>query len=319
MAYPSYIDAFNSGLLKEKAEQAMEMLKNCAICPRRCKVNRLMNKTGFCRTAQRAIVCSYFAHHGEEPPISGENGSGTIFFARCNLKCVYCQNYEFSQLDEGREVTPEELCSYMLELQGMNCHNINLVTPTHIMPQILEALYLAAGKGLKLPIVYNTSGYELPEMIKFLEGIVDIYMPDMRYSQAKTAGEYSSAEDYPHFNQGSVEEMFKQTGIGVFDKDGMMKRGLIIRHLVLPNNLAGTDAILAFISEKLSPEIHISLMSQYEPVFKAGQYLPINRKITLQEYEEAESLLKKYGLKNGWVQESGGLKRFEGTNIKRNI
>ncbi len=319
MAYPSYIDAFKSGALKNKVKLAQDALSSCEICPRRCKINRLDDKRGFCRTGKNAIVCSYFAHHGEEPVISGTKGSGTIFFSRCNLKCLYCQNHDFSQMEEGREVTALELSGYMLELQEMGCHNINFVTPTHIVPQILESLLLAVEKGLSIPIVYNTSGYELPDTLKLLDGIVDIYLPDMRYHDNEASIKYSLAPDYPKYNQESVKEMFTQVGTGIFDENEIMKSGLIIRHLVLPQNIAGTERVCAFISKELSKEVHISLMSQYEPCFQAHANPPLDRRITLEEYEEAIFTLKKYGLENGWIQESGGLKRFAGTNIKRNI
>jgi putative pyruvate formate lyase activating enzyme len=319
MAYPSFLDAFNSGALRKKAEAAMKRLSSCAICPRKCGVDRLKEETGFCRTGSQAIVCSYFSHHGEEPPISGENGSGTIFFARCNLRCAYCQNYSFSQLKEGREVSCEELAGYMLELQESGCHNINFVTPTHVMPQILNALLLAAQKGLRLPLVYNTSGYELPEVIRDLDGIIDIYLPDMRYADNDAAVRYSGAPDYPEFNQKSVKEMHRQVGDAQFDEKEVIKKGLIIRHLVLPGDIAGTEKIFRIIAQEISPETSISLMSQYFPAFEADKTPPLDRSITLEEYEHAVQLLKKYGLENGWVQESGGLKRLAGIHIKRNI
>jgi putative pyruvate formate lyase activating enzyme len=319
MASANYIDAFDSGTLHKKARLARDMLAACGICPRKCGVNRLKNEVGFCRTGASAIVCSTFAHHGEEPALSGTKGSGTLFFARCNLKCSYCQNYEFSQLQEGREVTKEELAAAMLELQKLGCHNINLVTPTHIMPQILEALSLAVEGGLRLPLVYNTSGYELPEMIRLLDGIIDIYLPDMRYADDDAAIRYSCAPGYAATNQKAVKEMFRQVGKGTYDKDDCLTRGLIIRHLVLPENIAGTEKILAFIAKELSHEIPVSLMSQYQPCFEAEKEPPLDRRLTLEEYEHAVSLLKKYGLENGWIQESRGLKRFCGTHIKRNI
>ncbi|HAJ56206.1 MAG TPA: radical SAM protein [Candidatus Omnitrophica bacterium] len=319
MALPSYIDAFKSGGLHKKAETALSMLESCAICPRKCGINRLKDEKGFCRTGRNALVCSYFAHHGEEPAISGTKGSGTIFFSRCNLKCLYCQNYDFSQLEEGRKAGASELAGYMLELQELGCHNINFVTPTHVMPQILEALILAVRDGLHIPLVYNTSGYELPEMIRLLDGIIDIYLPDMRYADNAHAARYSLAPDYPEFNQRSVKEMFDQVGIAKFDENDIIERGLIIRHLVLPQDLSSTEQICAFIAKKLSPQVYISLMSQYQPCFEAESNPPLDRRITREEYARAVSSLKKYGLENGWVQESHGLERFAGTNIKRNI
>jgi putative pyruvate formate lyase activating enzyme len=302
--------------LSKISEKAFAMLESCSICPRRCKVNRLKNEKGFCKTGLKPKVCSYMPHHGEEPAISGTQGSGTIFFSHCNMACVYCQNYEFSQLGQGREVDFEELAQYMLELQGMACHNINLVTPTHVMPQILKALELAIPKGLKIPIVYNTGGYELPEMIKLLEGIVDIYLPDMRYADSGTAVKYSSAPDYPEYNQAAVKEMHRQAGVAKMDNQGIIKSGLVIRHLVLPNNLCGTDKIMKFIKDSVSEDTYISLMSQYMPYYKAAEFSEISRRLKDKEYEEAKLIMQSYGLYNGWVQESYGSERFAGIHIK---
>jgi putative pyruvate formate lyase activating enzyme len=235
--YPSYLESYNNGKLKLLAEQAFAMLESCCICPRKCKVNRLKGELGFCKTGINPGVCSFMPHHGEEPPISGTNGSGTIFFSHCNMACVYCQNYEFSQLGQGRDVSFEELANCTLELQKMGCHNINLVTPTHIMPQILKALEIAIPKGLTISIVYNTGGYELPEMLKFLDGVVDIYLPDMRYADSDLAIKYSSAPGYPSYNQEAIKEMHRQVGIANMDDLGIIKRGMIVRHLVLPHNI----------------------------------------------------------------------------------
>ncbi|MDD5156106.1 MAG: radical SAM protein, partial [Candidatus Omnitrophica bacterium] len=210
---PAYLEAYSNGTLKRIFEGFFKKLESCVICPRRCRVNRLENQKGFCRTGRKARVCSSMLHHGEEPPISGEKGSGTIFFSECNMACVYCQNYEFSQLGAGREYTFEELAGVMLKLQGMGCHNINLVTPTHVLPQILKALELAVPGGLKIPLLYNTSGYELTEIIKLLDGIVDIYLPDMRYADSAIAKKLSLATDYPRYNRQAVKEMHRQVGI----------------------------------------------------------------------------------------------------------
>ncbi len=314
---PSYLETFSNGILKLAAEKAGKLLESCVICPRKCKINRLQNQTGYCKTGLNARVYSFMAHHGEEPPISGEFGSGTIFFAGCNMACVYCQNYEFSQKDSpAKEVNSQELANIMLELQNSACHNINLVTPTHVLPQILQALLIAVPAGLKIPLVYNTSGYELPEMIEMLEGIVDIYLPDMRYADNASAIKYSSAPDYPEYNQQSVKEMGRQKRIARISKTGIMEEGIIIRHLVLPDNASGTEGIMKFISEGLSAETYISLMSQYMPCYKSDKFPELNRRINLREYGNAQELMKKYGLHNGWIQESGGLDRFAGTNIK---
>lgn len=317
--YPVYLESYYNGRLNSVIEEAFDMLESCCICPRKCKVNRMNNQKGFCRTGLNPKVCSFMPHYGEEPPVSGEHGSGTIFFSGCNMACVYCQNYEFSQLDEGREAGLEELADFMLQLQGMGCHNINLVTPTHIMPQFLKSLSIAIPKGLKIPIVYNTSGYELAQIIKLLENIVDIYLVDMRYLDAETSIKYSSAPDYPKLNQGALIEMHKQVGIAQIDDEGIIKRGVIIRHLVLPNNISGTDTIMRFIAKELCKDTYISLMSQYFPCYRAGQFSEISRRISYEEYEGAKAAMEKYGLFNGWIQESHGLQRFAGTNIKSNI
>jgi len=317
--YPSYLESYNNGSLAKLAAQMFNSLASCEICPRKCRVNRLKEEKGFCKTGQRAMVYSYMPHHGEEPPISGENGSGTIFFSNCNMGCVYCQNFEFSQQGRGKEVSCEELADYMLQLQDMNCHNVNFVSPTHVLPQILKALLIAIPKGFKLPIVYNTGGYELPEVICMLSGIIDIYLPDMRYSEDEMAIKYSSAPGYPVYNRRSVKLMHGQVGIAKINESGIMKRGLIIRHLVLPQNSSGTDKVMKFIADELSPETYISLMSQYFPCYKAEGISQLSRRITLEEYKNAQESMHRYGLSNGWIQESGGLDRFQGTNIKQSL
>lgn len=317
--YPSYLKSHHNGHLSMAIEKTFSMLESCCLCPRKCKVNRLKGEKGFCKTALNARVCSYMPHFGEEPPVSGKSGSGTIFFTHCNMACVYCQNYEFSQLGQGREVELEQLADFMIELQSLDCHNINFVTPTHVIPQILKALNISISKGLKIPLVYNTSGYELPEVLKLLEGIFDIYMPDMRYSDGEISLKYSNAKDYPAYNQKSVKEMHNQVGIADIDEKGIIRSGLIIRHLVLPNNISGTEKVMEFIANELSPETYISLMSQYLPYYKASEYKDINRRLNQKEYEEAKKIMHKYGLHNGWIQESYGLERFAGVNIKPSL
>lgn len=262
------------------------------------------------------MVYSFMSHQGEEPPVSGTNGSGTIFFSHCNMACVYCQNYEFSQEGRGKEVSPETLAGYMLDLQKMNCHNINLVTPTHVLPQILKSLKIAIAGGLNIPLVYNSGGYESVEIIKLLDGIIDIYLADMRYGDNAAALKYSSAPDYPKYNQAALKEMRSQIAKDEIDKDGIIRRGLIIRHLVLPNNLSGTDKVMRFISNELSKDSLVSLMSQYLPYHKASEFKDIERRLTNKEYDEAKSFMEKYGLHGGWIQESFGLERFAGVNIK---
>lgn len=314
--HPSYLSAYKDGRLNAIAEDVFSSLESCNICPRKCKVNRLKGQKGFCKTALKPKICSYFAHHGEEPPISGTRGSGAIFFSHCNMACCYCQNYKFSQAGEGREVESQDLANFMLQLQKEGCHNINLVTPTHIMPQILKALIIAIEKGLKIPLVYNTSGYELPETIKLLEGIVDVYLTDMRYADNDAAIKYSQAPGYPKYNQDSVKEMHRQVGIAKFDKQDIIQSGVIIRHLVLPEGISGTKKIMQFISGKISKEAYISLMSQYHPYYKAAGHKPINRLISYEEYLNAQAIMEKYGLHNGWTQESGGLEHLAGVHIK---
>lgn len=319
MNEPLYLESYRSGNLSKIIEKSFKMLSSCCICPRSCKVNRLKNEKGFCKTGLKPKVCSFMPHHGEEPPISGERGSGTIFFSYCSMSCVYCQNYQFSQLDEGREVSFEELADFMLKLQDMGCHNINLVTPAHVMPQILKSLDIAIAGGLKIPIVYNSGGYELSKVIKLLDGIIDIYLPDMRYSQEEQAVKYSNAPGYPEYNREALKEMHRQAGIAKIDNKGIITRGLIIRHLVLPNNIAGTSVTMKFIAENISPDTYISLMSQYMPTYKAKEFKEMSRRITYDEYEGAKLDMEKYGLHNGWTQESYGLERFAGVNIKPTI
>ncbi len=319
MAATRYRDALENGTLKKKAAEAIRLLAACRICPRQCGIDRLKDETGFCRTGRQAVVCSAFSHRGEEPPISGSRGSGAIFFTHCNMRCVYCQNYRFSQEGEGRRVAARELADTMLRLQRNGCHNINVITPTHVMPQILEALYLAARDGLDIPLVYNTSGYETAQVLRLLDGIVDIYLTDMRYAREAPAVRYSAAPGYPRHNQEAALEMFRQHPAASFDEDGVMTQGLIVRHLVLPGRLAGTEEIFAFIAKRLSPDVPVSLMSQYLPAYVACTHPALARRISLQEYEAAAALLDKFGLVNGWVQESRGLQRFAGTHIKRNI
>jgi len=315
-AYPSYLGLYRNNALTDIVDKAYGLLKSCAICPRKCGVNRLKDEKGFCKSGLLLKVCSFMPHHGEEPAISGSKGSGTIFFSHCNMACAYCQNYEFSQLGEGREVEAEELADFMLGLQALNCHNINLVTPTHVMPQILRALSLAAEKGLKLPIVYNTGGYESVEALRLLEGVVDIYLPDSRYGDEQAAIKYSQAPGYPAYNRQALKEMHRQVGVAKLDEQGIITRGIIIRHLVLPTDIAATEKIMRFISEELSRDTYISLMSQYLPCFKSRDFEQLSRRITFEEYERARDIMQEYGLHNGWIQESYGLERFAGTNIK---
>lgn len=316
---PKYLQFFKTGRLKEVADIFYSRLKNCAICPRSCHVNRLEGKLGFCRTAEKAKVYSYLKHRGEEPAVSGNKGSGTIFFAGCNLKCVYCQNFEFSQQENGREVTDEEIAAFCLELQDGGCHNINFVTPSHVLPQILRGLIIAVPHGLKIPLVYNSSGYDSLDSLKLLEGIIDIYLPDARYADEKIAQKYSQAKDYPQINRAALKEMHRQVGVAKLDKNGIIEGGLIIRHLVLPDHLSGTREIMRFIAQELGPETYISLMSQYYPYYKAESFKELSRRITPKEYQEAKDILAEYGLHNGWIQDDHGQDSLAGVNIKGNI
>jgi putative pyruvate formate lyase activating enzyme len=290
--------------LEHRIEEAYQLLESCRVCPRECGVNRLKDeKTGFCRSGLDPVISSVSPHHGEEPPLSGTKGSGTIFFTNCNLRCVYCQNYPISQMGNGAERTVGELACQMLWLQEQGCHNLNLVTPTHFVPQVLKALGIARERGFNLPIVYNTSGYESLKTLRLLDGIVNIYLPDMRYNDNAAALRYSAAPHYVEINRAAIQEMYRQVGNLVLDENGIAKRGLIIRHLVLPGGLSGTEGIMKFLAEEISKDVYISLMSQYFPAYKTGEFQEINRRIQEQEYDEAYDAKMKYGLKNGWVQE----------------
>lgn len=289
-------------ILKERRDILYSYLESCRLCPRECGVNRIKGEKGICGVDYQLWVSSYGPHYGEEPPLSGTNGSGTIFFTYCNLKCVYCQNYSISQLRDGDIISIADLANMMLYLQSIGCHNINLVTPTHFVPQIVSALVIAVERGLRIPIVYNTSGYERLEILKLLDGIVDIYLPDMRYSSEVNSIRYSSAPRYPEFNRLAVKEMFRQVGNLELDENGIAKRGLIIRHLVMPEDVSGTEDILRFIAEEISKDAYISLMAQYRPMYKAINMPPINRRISREEYKKAIEIAKSLGLRNVLTQ-----------------
>ena len=287
---------------KKRTKKALEALKNCQLCPRACKVDRLNNEIGFCKTGRFASVSSTNIHTGEEPPISGTKGSGTIFFSHCNLKCKFCQNYPISQLGVGNKVSKEELAKMMLNLQNRGAHNINLVTPSHIVPQFIEGLELAVEQGLNIPIVYNSSGYEGISALKLLDGIVDIYMPDIKYFSDEHAIYCSNAPKYFEFAKIAIKEMYRQVGDFDTDENGIGIKGLLIRHLVLPNGLSDEEEIFKFISEKLGTNVPVNLMSQYFPADSSKSDKSLNRKITKEEYNHALKILKKYGLDNGWIQ-----------------
>ena len=284
------------------SEKEIEQLASCKICPRKCGINR-WEKEGLCGEDYRVRVASINLHHGEEPPISGAEGSGTIFFTGCNMSCIFCQNYPISQLHKGRYIGMQEFADAMLRLQKRGANNINFVTPSHFTIHIKRAVIMARAAGLTIPIVYNTSGYDSLETIENLKDIVDIYLADIRYQNAKFGKLYSSVPNYPEINRLALKAMFKQTGLLQTDENGIGTKGLILRHLVLPENLAETEKAFKFVVDELSSEIHISLMNQYFPAFKALETKPLDRKITQQEYLDATEILEKFSLHNGWVQE----------------
>jgi len=301
LKYPRYLN-IKEEEFDRRIEKAYKLLSPCEVCPRKCGVKRLEGEQGFCRSDEEVIVSSYNAHFGEEPPLSGNFGSGTIFFTNCNLKCVYCQNYPISQLGNGDKVNLSELAKIMLSLQKRKCHNINLVTPTHFVPQILKSLKSAIKMGLHIPIVYNTSGYDSVNTLKLLDGVVDIYLPDARYADNEVARKYSSAPNYFEIMKKALKEMYRQVGDLVADKIGVARSGLIVRHLVLPEGLSDTRKIMRFIAREISPHTYISLMAQYFPAYQAGQFPPLSRSIDKEEYREALQAFKEEGLENGWFQ-----------------
>lgn len=292
----AYLKLYRSGKLAGRIHAARALLHKCQVCPRHCAVDRLAGETGKCRTARQAAVSSYGPHLGEETPLVGKYGSGTIFFTHCNLKCVFCQNYSISQLGNGIEVSNEELARIMLALQARGCHNINLVSPTHVVPQILDALGIAIELGLSLPLVYNSGGYDSLETLRILDGIVDIYMPDMKYSDQNVAEELSGVENYPLVNRAAVKEMHRQVGDLQIGEDGVAARGLLIRHLVLPHGLAGTSETMHFIAEVICQDSYINIMNQYHPCHRAFQIPQLARPLSQEEFLEATQLAHKAGL-----------------------
>jgi len=294
---PSYRGLLHNGELAKRARSAHAHLKRCDLCANQCHVNRLQSiKGAVCRTGGQAVVYSHGAHFGEERPLVGRFGSGTIFFSRCNLRCLFCQNWEISQRDEGRAVSSEELAAMMLDLQELGCHNINCVSPSHVVAQILAALAIAAEQGLRVPLVYNTGGYDSLEALSLLDGVVDIYMPDMKFADSATAQKYTRACNYPVVNQMAVKEMHRQVNELVLDEQGIAQRGMLIRHLVLPENSAGTDQILAFIAREISPNTYLNLMDQYRPCYRASEFQPLDRRLSRSEFQMAKVQAKKHGL-----------------------
>jgi putative pyruvate formate lyase activating enzyme len=300
---PGYVRLFQEGRLQERAEEAMARLARCRLCPRHCDVNRLEDERGHCRAGLHPLVASWNAHSWEEPPISGTRGSGTVFFGGCSGRCRFCQNYPISQLGVGQEVATPDLGAMMLELQVRGCHNVNLVTPSHFIPQILAALVIAAAQGLHLPLVYNCSGYDDVEALRLLDGVVDIYLPDAKYADDENAREYSGFPRYVEANRAALREMYRQVGELQLDGDGVAVRGMIVRHMVLPGGIAGTGRVLRWIARDLSPTVHVSLLAQYFPAHRALGHPLLGRKLTWEEYDAAIAAFEAAGLENGWIQE----------------
>ena len=293
----SYARLYEKDELAARVGQLRSMLESCELCPRRCHVNRLLDERGKCRTGLRAMVSSCSPHFGEESPLVGHKGSGTIFFTNCNLACVFCQNYPISQLGDGREVSADELAAMMTSLQRKGCHNINLVTPSHVVAQIVEALALAIPAGLSIPLVYNCGGYESLDTLHLLDGIVDIYMPDMKYSDNEKAWQYSGIDNYWSANSAAVREMPRQVGDLEIDGRGVATKGLLVRHLVLPHDLAGTREVVRFLAEEISRDTYLNVMAQYRPSHRAFEFPLLNRPLTGDEWKEAVDLARQYGLK----------------------
>jgi putative pyruvate formate lyase activating enzyme len=294
---PAYLALLENGELADRVQQAYRQMEHCDLCGRYCHVNRRTSLKGVvCRTGELAVVDGFGPHHGEELPLRGRYGSGTIFFSWCNLRCVFCQNWEISHKGRGREVEPQAIANMMLALQAHNCHNINLVSPSHVVAQLLAAINLAAEQGLRLPIVYNSGGFDSPEALKLLDGVIDIYMPDMKYGDSAIARKYSAIKEYVAINQAAVREMHRQVGDLVLDNDGIAQRGLLVRHLVLPQGLAGTEQVLDFLAREISPNTYLNLMDQYYPSYKAGRYPELTRRVSSDEFQEAVKSARRLGL-----------------------
>lgn len=296
---PLYLECLAPADIHRRAEQLFEKLVHCDICPNSCKMNRSTNKTGICNAGMTVKVSSYGAHFGEEPPLVGTMGSGTVFLTHCNMKCVFCQNYDISHLGDGYEISVDTLADIALSLQSNGCHNINFVSPTHFVTQILKAIALAVDKGLEIPLVYNSGGYENVEILKVLENIFDIYMPDMKYADNQIAQKYSGVDNYADAMYASVKEMHRQTGDLKCSKMGIAQRGLIIRHLVMPNNIAHSRKILDFVAKEISLESYINIMDQYRPAYQVLRYPELNRRITEKEYMDIVMYAKEVGLFRG--------------------
>jgi putative pyruvate formate lyase activating enzyme len=291
-----YLKLHREGRLTERIEALWSRLENCDICPHECRVNRLKGEKGKCKTGEKAQVSSFGPHFGEESPLVGRYGSGTIFFTHCNLSCIFCQNYDISHLGEGYRLEEEKLAEIMLSIQNMGCHNINHVTPTHVVPQIVKALPRAIEQGLNVPLVYNTGGYDSVETLELLDGIFDIYMPDLKYSDDKIAQRYCNAQDYASVVKNVIREMHRQVGDLVMDERGVALKGLLVRHLILPEDLAGTGEAMKFIAEEISKNTYVNLMDQYRPCFEAKEYHPLDKRITSTEFEQAIKIARELGI-----------------------
>lgn len=298
---PSYLKLYETGELSKRVQLAKKILEKCVLCPHECKVDRTKQQKGRCRSLDNPWVSSCNLHHGEEPPISGYRGSGTIFFTNCTMQCKFCQNYPISQLGNGREYSIEQLAAMYIKLQNNGAHNINFVTPTHFVPQILMALEKAIKDGFNIPFVYNTSGYEKIETLQLLDGVIDIYLPDIKYADNKMSEKYSGVSNYVEHNRAALKEMFRQVGLLECDEDGIAQRGMIVRHLVLPENISGSEDCINFLAKEISPYIHLALMSQYFPAYKAPNLPPIHERIDPSFYRSLSLLVKKLGL-DGWIQ-----------------
>ncbi len=297
---PAYLETYESGCLAEKVEEALEELRSCRVCPRDCDIDRLADEKAVCKTGRQAQVSSAFPHFGEEDCLRGSQGSGTIFFSHCNLRCVFCQNFDISWEGNGQEMTAREIAALMLSLQEQGCHNINFVTPEHVAPQVLEAVLEAVRLGFKLPIVYNTSAYDSLRSIELLDGVIDIYMPDLKFAEPEVARRLALAENYPETARQAIRAMHDQVGELVFDNEGLAMRGVLVRHLVMPEGLAGTRELMRFLAQEVSPETYVNIMGQYRPaglvVKRPGRYEEIARRTSSEEVQEAFAIARQEGL-----------------------
>ncbi|MFC2011292.1 radical SAM protein [Chloroflexota bacterium] len=311
---PGYIDLYRSGELQRRAHTLEVRLASCDICPRQCRVNRLENEPGFCHSGHLSVVVVVCAHHGEEPAISGSRGSGTVFFGNCNMRCVYCQNYQISQnwkKQKSKQIDCHALAESMLYLQDeLGCHNINFVSPSHFVPQLVHAVLEAVPMGLRVPLVYNTSGYDSVASLRELDGIISIYLTDLRYASDEPARKFSHTPDYVARARQAIKEMYRQVGNLIVDEFGLAQRGLIVRHLILPNGLAGSEESLIWLARELSPTVTVSIMSQYSPLYRAQRIALLSRTISVAEYETVLQLLADAGIENGWIQEMGASESY---------